>query len=313
MGSADQPRDTACNSAGGTIVPDYRLPSAIMVAHYNAEITPLLEEIAIRVSRYCGVILLSSNKDFTRSFIAARKNQSRFTCITAPFNTPWIRDRSPIAVSTGEGIRWTIPRVPMSDRPRDNRLFTRICAVPYEISPFAFLPQGNIVAGPKGMVMVSKEVMSDNQLDEEALDLYSASLGVKRWLVFNNYKNEQTGHADVHVRVLKPKLFAVAWNLSVKQDRLKSEQLIKKIRQYDKDVRVLKIPIRSRGSQYASLVNWIQIGNRLILPRYELTKAADIEKTRKMLHKHGFTVEFIYSPTLQYSGSLHCLTASIFV
>jgi agmatine/peptidylarginine deiminase len=313
MRRANKSRGTTSSLASGTIVPDYRMPAAIMVPHYYSEITPVLEEIAIRVSRYCGVILLSSDKDFTQSFIAARKNQSRFTCITAPFDTPWIRDRSPVAISTSKGIRWTIPRVPMADRPKDNRLFTRVCAVPYDISPFAFLPQGNIVTGPRGLVMVSKEVLLDNQLDMADLDSYAESLGVKRWLVFSNFKNEQTGHADIHVRVLKPKLFAVAWNLSVKQDRAKAEQLIKKIKEYDRGIQVLKIPIRSRGAQYASLVNWIQIGRRLLLPRYDLTKAADIEGSRKILHRHGFTPEFIYSPTLQYSGSLHCLTASIFV
>lgn len=306
-------RSTTLSPATGTIVPDYRVPAAIMVPHYYSEITPLLEEIAIRLSRYCGVILLSSDKAFTQSFIAARKNKSRYTVISAPFDTPWIRDRSPVAISTSKGIRWTIPRVPMTDRPKDNRLFTRVCAVPYEISPFAFLPQGNIVAGPRGLVMVSKEVMLDNKLDMTDLDSYAESLGVKRWLLFNNFKNEQTGHADVHVRVLKPKLFAVAWNLSIKQDRIRAEQLIKKIKQYDKGIQVLKIPIRSRGAQYASLVNWIQIGRRLLLPRYDLTKAVDITATRKLLHRHGFSVEFIYSPTLQYSGSLHCLTASIFI
>lgn len=300
-------------AVAGTIIPDYQVPSAIMVPHYHSDITPLLEEIATKVTDYCGVILLSNDQAFTQTFIRTQKNPSHFSVVTARFDTPWIRDRSPIAIKAPSGIRWSIPRADMDNRHNDNRLFARICATPRDQSPVSFLPQGNIVAGAKGLALVSQDVLQDNDLTLADLDTYSQTLGIKHWLIFRNFKREQTGHADVHVRVLRPRLIAIAWNLSLKRDRETATQLINKIQKYDARIRVIKIPIRSKGERYASLVNWLQIGNRLLVPRYPITEAVDIEETRNLLQKYGFRVEFIYSPTLEYSGSLHCLTASIFV
>lgn len=297
----------------GTIIPDYQVPDAIMVPHYQSDITPLLEEIATRVSKYCGVILLSNDQAFTQAFIRTKNNPAHFSVVTARFDSPWIRDRSPIAIKTARGIRWSIPRSDTTDRPNDNRLFARICSTPRDRSPVSFLPQGNIVTGARGLALVSQDVLQDNDLCLTDLDSYSQPLGIKHWLIFRNFTREQTGHADVHVRVLRPRLIAVAWNLSLKRDRETTTKLIKKIQHFDRGIRVVKIPIRSKGKQYASLVNWLQIGKRLLVPRYPITEAADIEETQNLLQKNGFKVEFIYSPTLEYSGSLHCLTASIFV
>lgn len=297
----------------GTIVPDYRFPGAVMVPHYPCEITPLLEEIATQVARGCGVILLSNNKAFSQAFISVQKYPENFTLVTAPFDTPWIRDRSPVAIKVPGRMRWCIPRAEIAIRKNDNRLFARICAKPQESSPIDFLPQGNMVAGANGLVFVSRDVLKDNNLGLVDLDRYAKPLGVRRWLVFPGFRRERTGHADIHVRVLKPRLIAVSWNLSSKADRQAASQLIKQIKRYNAGITTIKIPIRSKGDQYASLINWIQLGKRLLVPRYPVTEAADIKQTTKLLNQHGFSVTYIYSPTLNYSGSLHCLTASIYV
>ena len=297
----------------GTIVPDYRSPSAVMVPHYPCEITPLLEEIAIQVARDCGVILLSNNKAFSQAFIASQKYPENFTLVTAPLDTPWIRDRSPVAIKTPGGIRWCIPRAGIATRKNDNRLFARICAKPQESSPIDFLPQGNMVAGANGLVFVSRDVLKDNDLSVADLDEYAKPLGVRCWLVFPGFRRERTGHADIYVRVLKPRLIAVSWNLSSKADRQTASRLIKQIKRYNAGITTIKIPIRSQGDHYASLINWVQLGKRLLVPRYPMTEASDIKQTTKLLNQHGFSITYIYSPTLDYNGSLHCLTASIYV
>jgi len=296
-----------------TILADYVCPEAVMVPHYRCELTGLLEEIATRVSRSCGVILLSNDKIFSQAFIETQNRPEHFSIITAPFDTPWIRDRSPIAVKTVDGIRWYHPGSPQMGRPNDDRLFELISAKKHHHSPIKILPQGNIVAGPNGLVLVSRVLLKQNSLTEKSLHNYNAGMGASNWIVFSSFYAEETGHADIHVRVLNAKTFAIAWNLSSKRDRQSALQLIKKIKSYDAKARIVKIPIRSRGGKYASLVNWIQLGKRLIIPRYDLTKPADVICTKQRLKALGFKVEFIYSPTLELSGSLHCLTAAIFV
>lgn len=296
----------------GTVIPDFHRPDAIMVPHYRCEITSLLENIASTISSSCGVILLSSDKTFSQAFIEAQKKPKHFSIVTASLDSPWIRDRSPLPIKTSAGIRWCNPRMGYMGRPNDDSLFDLISIRSQQVSPIEFLAHGNMVAGSRGLMLVSSDVLKSNDLTTAKLESYKEAMGVHQWLVFTGFKREITGHADVHVRVLKARLIAVAWNLSVKADRDKTLQLINKIKQYDPLISIIKIPIRSVGKQYASLVNWIQIGKRLLVPRFDITTTNDILQTTKALAGHGFKAEYIYSPTLSLGGSLHCLTASIY-
>lgn len=296
-----------------TIIPEYQKPDAIMVPHFSCQITPLLEEVAMRISLTCGVILLSSDKAFTQEFLETQKSPEHFSIVTATFDSPWIRDRSPVAIKTENGVRWCLPQVEKMDRPNDDRLFSLICAKEHQFSPIEFLAQGNIVAGDKGLILVTNDVLKQNDYSYDEMEQFKPIFGVRHWLIFSSFKKEQTGHADVLVRVLKSNLFAIAWNMSSKKDRITSKKLIKQIKKLKPNSICIKIPIRSVGKKFASLINWIQIGKRLIIPRYDITTKDDIAQTKETLEQHGFKIEFIYSPTLKYGGSIHCLTASIYV
>jgi hypothetical protein len=78
-------------------------------------------------------------------------------------------------------------------------------------------------------------------------------------------------------------------------------------------IEILRLPLRSDGSLYASPLNWVHIGRTVLVPRYPLTTTADIDTIRRSLGRHGFRAQFVDSPTLEFGGSLHCLTASIYV
>ncbi len=158
------------------------------------------------------------------------------------------------------------------DRPNDDQLFSLICADKHPFSPIEFLAQGNMVTGSNGLIIVTDDVLTQNNLATKDLDNFKVVFGVHHWLVFSGFKNEITGHADIHIRVLGDNLFAVAWNLSSSDDRDTSMQLIKKLKLYKPDAKILKIPIRSINEQYASLLNWIQIDRRLLIPKYDITK-----------------------------------------
>lgn len=294
------------------LVADYELPDAIMVPHYRCDITPLLESIASRVASSCGVILLSQERSFSQAFIQSQQEPQHFSIITANLDTPWIRDRSPIAIQSTKGIDWCNPAVEDMGRPLDDDLFQKISQKPLKSSPLNYLAQGNLVAACDGLAFSTSVMLSKNQLSQEKLDNFKAELGIAHWLIFTGFRKEVTGHADVHIRALKPNLMAVAWNLSVKADRQSMQRLIDKIQKLRPKIKIIKIPIRSYANSYASLVNWIQIGQHLLIPRFDLTLQEDIVETTKTLTQQGFSCEFIYSPTLDMAGSLHCLTASIF-
>lgn len=83
-----------------------------MVPHYAIDILPLLEEIAIAASEHVGVILLSADPETSGKFVARQRYPERFSVVAGEFDTPWIRDRSPIAVAEGGLISWIIPKMP---------------------------------------------------------------------------------------------------------------------------------------------------------------------------------------------------------
>lgn len=295
------------------IVADYTFPAAVMIPHCRCDLIELLENIAKAVSFHCGVILLSEDAGYTKKFIETTDHPDHFSIVTAPYDTPWIRDRSPVAVKCGNNIRWLNPIVEKMGRPNDDVLFKLISASNNDCVPLGVLPQGNMVAGQGGLMLVTLDILKANHLTYKNLKQYNQNLGVSNWLVFTGFAKETTGHADVHVRVLAKHLYAVAWNQSVKQDRQRMQRLIEMLLRHDEKAEIIKIPIRSRGHKYASLVNWIQLGKNIIVPQFDETPRSDREQTKKLLNEHGFEVEFIYSPTSHLGGSLHCLTASIFV
>ncbi|PYN06531.1 MAG: hypothetical protein DME02_15495 [Candidatus Rokuibacteriota bacterium] len=296
-----------------TIVPDYRRPAALLVPHYDSTIRHVLEGIATFAARVIGVVLLSRDPDLTRAFVAAQPHRDRFSVVTAPYDTPWLRDRSPFAVRTADGYRWRVTRLNPMERPLDDVLFTRISRRPLEEVPIV-LPQGNVVAGPRGVTITTRRVLDDNRgTDEATLKAAMRRLGVRRWIISRTFASEMTGHADLYVRFLHARLLAVAWSETLAADREVAAELEARVRGALPEIEILKLPLRSEGPLYASPLNWIHVGRTVLVPRYPLTMSTDIEAIDRALVRRGFRVDFVDSPTLEYGGSLHCLTAAVYV
>ncbi len=308
--SPGAPAAEAGRAARGTLVAEYRRPAALMVPHCRTAVTGLLEEIAVEAAAHVGVILLSETPEASADFVAAQAHAERFSIVAAPFDTPWIRDRSPIAVRVRGGYRWVMPRLPDMERPLDDALFERIAGREVTLAPIE-LPHGNLVAGPDGLALITQRAVES--VDAEVVEAAAPALGVRRWVVIPAFENEATGHADVHARFLAPDLLAVAWSEDDPRDRRCARVIEQRADAVRPGVRLLHLPMRSDGDHYASPVNWIQIGRRLLVPRYDLTPAADLERIEAALREAGFRPMFIHSPTLEHGGSLHCLTASIYV
>ena len=302
------------NSSSSTIVPDYQPPDALMVPHYGIAPIELMQEIAVAAARSIGVILLTPDLDRTRAFVEQQPDPERYSILVAASDTAWISDRAPIAVrNEDENIQWYLPRMPEDERQADAGLFESICVRPSRPSPFT-LASGNLVTGPAGVAASTHQVLEQNSGDGmHKFQIHARQLGIHRWIVFPPFTGEMTHHADVHVRFLAEDLAAVAWNLSVEKDREIANDLASQLVVALPGLRVLKIPIRSEGEHYAGTLNWIQLGKYLIVPQFELNREEDLAHIRQLLEGEGFRPVFIDSPTLDTGGSLHCLTASVYL
>jgi agmatine/peptidylarginine deiminase len=297
----------------GSIAPDYRRPAALMVPHYRSTILTVLEAIAAFAARVIGVVLLSSDPEFTRAFVATQPHPERFGVVTAPVDSPWLRDRSPVAIREGSGYRWAVTRLNPMNRPLDDVLFPRISRPRLDTVPIV-LAHGNIVAGPRGVALTTNRVLADNpDADTASLTAAVARLGIRRWIVVRSFAGEMTGHTDVYARFLRPGLLAVAWSETLAEDREVAADLQARVTRALSSIEVLRLPMRSDGRHYASPLNWVQIGRTLLVPRYALTPPDDTQRIARALRAAGFTTEFIASPTEEFGGSLHCLTASLYV
>jgi agmatine/peptidylarginine deiminase len=298
----------------GTIVPDYRRPAALMVPHEPGGLGPVLEAIAVFAARRIGVVLLSRDPEGTRGFVAAQPQPERFSVVTVPFNTPWVRDRSPVAVRERDGaIRWVATPMPETDRPLDDALFGRITRAALETVSLV-LPQGNLVAGPGGLAISTARVRADNRgVDRAGFAAAARRLGIRRWIVSGVFTGDATAHADTYARFLRPDLVATAWSETLERDREVIADLEARIVRARPGVEIVRLPLRSVGPLYASPLNWIQLGRTLLVPRFALTPAADVERIRTTLAAAGFRAEFIDAPSADLGGALHCLTASIYV
>ena len=294
-------------------VADYKTPAAIIVPYFKGTYINLFQELAREISIDCGVILLTNDKEYALEFIESLDNKEYFHIITATFDTPWIRDRMPFAVKTEKSIEWFLPEVEDMQRPNDDKLFLNIINKDFKRLPIRPLSLGNLIIGANGLAFATNDIFSSG-LSKEDLKVKSKELGISDWILFDSFKNEMTSHADLYIRVLSSNLIAVSWNLSSSSDRKVTKELIKKIKKnYNSKIDVIKIPIRSYKKEYASLLNWIQIGSKLIIPKYRLTREIDIKHTTRVLSEYGFRVKYLDSPTLKEGGSLHCLSATVFV
>lgn len=304
----------APNQEAGVLVPEYEVPDALLVPHYGITSIDLLEHIATAAAEHVGVILLSPDPEATRKFIATQPDPARFSHLIAASDTAWIHDRAPVAVRRADGrITWHLPRWPGDERRADAALFESISVHPMEPT-LLHLARGNLIAGPGGLALSTRQLLAENaQPSATPLREGARQLGIRRWIVFTPFTHELTHHADVHVRFLSETLAAVAWNRSLARDRTLAEDLERQLRDAVPGLRVLRIPIRSQTSRYASLLNWIQLGTALLIPHFELTPEEDLLETRELLEALGFKLQFIESPTLESGGSLHCLTAPVYL
>ena len=295
------------------LIPDYEAPQALIVPHGNFTIRHTLEGIAREATEATGVILLSTAPEESCSFVAASPHPERFSIVAAPLDTPWIRDRSPIAVREKRGCRWLSPLPHMPERELDSRLFpsilTRTCC-----GLNLVLPQGNLVGGPQGLALSTDRVMVDNGLgDEGDLAPFKKLLGIKEWLLLRSLETDTIAHADCYARFLSPNLLALANDPGNPPMTEVMTALRREVGRLFPSMEFVDIPVWFQGEMLQSALNWIQIDKLLLLPLFPDMTLNVQQYIQKSLEYFSFKVVFIPSNTTEFGGALHCLTASVFL
>lgn len=192
-------------------------------------------------------------------------------------------------------------------------MFSKISARPGRDTSI-LIAQGNLVAGPDGIAFSTRRVLEENGIDSAGnLKDAATEFGIRHWIVFPPFQRELSGHADVHVRFLAPDLLAVAWNGSDDDDMAVARWIEQGVRSVSPDIHCLRLPMRRDGEHCASPLNWLQFGDSILVPSYPITPDGDRREITAKLANAGYETAFIESPTLEFGGSLHCLTASVFV
>ena len=124
---------------------------------------------------------------------------------------------------------------------------------------------------------------------------------------------EVTGHIDTMVRFLSPTLAAVAYDNANAEDRDIISLCTEILKRQVPDLSILHFPMIETQSGYASPVNWVQLGNQVLVPHFPEASNPQMDSIAQKLQDAGFIPHLIPSPTSATGGSLHCLTASIFV
>ncbi len=295
------------------IIPDYALPDALIVPHYNSSIQDTLEGIASAAAEEVGVILLSEDPHMSRRFIDRCDHPERFSIVAAPYDSPWVRDRSPIAVKNGNTCQWVVPAAHMLERENDVRLFQSIAA--HTLEPVdLILPQGNLVAGADGVAISTTRVLIDNELVSETdLIPYMHSLGIRNWLFLESLKDDTIAHIDCYARFTGPEKMFIALAEDDPDYCRKVTILEDQVKENLPALETVQLPVSMNGEMFNSPLNWIQLNDLLLLPYFPETSISAKKGILNLLRHHGFRVKFIDSPTIEFGGALHCLTASVFV
>ena len=298
-------------SQSRTIVPDYELPSAMAVALHTFDTQRTLETLAVEMAHHVGVLLIGPDGPDLHAFANGQPVPERFAVVTAEYESPWLRDHGPIAVRSMDGVHQILPRLNHVKRPKDVVLFESLMATPCEQTSL-FLHAGNLVRGPNGIAISTNDLLGLNGLTDMAqLDPSARQLGVNHWVVVDAFSDDASKHTDCMVRFLSPTLCAVVR----RSDNAKACQtidfLMGELQQLIPDLRFLEIQAKATGAHFDSPVNWVQLGQTILLPRFGADDP-NCQGAADSVAAEGYVPVFIDCATKGLGGGLHCLTASIY-
>lgn len=278
---------------------------------WSFDIRPVLEEIARIACRETGVVLVALDPTEAAAFAETLPEPDHVAVVAGAFDSPWLRDHSPLAFEHDAGRGALRPRRPEGARQRDAELFARILAAPPALTGTR-IARGNLVAGPKGIAVSTFDLIRENPgKGDEAFRRDAAAAGIVDWLLIPSFPDDRSRHADTMLRFLRPDLAAVARRPGHREADRASAEAAAALARLRPGIEIVEIPALDDGAGWNSPLNWIQLGDLLMVPDYE-GLAANAEAVEHALSGRALRVIPVRCPTRGLGGGLHCLTASIF-
>ena len=187
---------------------------------------------------------------------------------------------------------------------RKNRFMTSFRIRRSEI----ILDGGNVIRSKK-RVIVTDKVCSDNGLSKEGAKRELEGLFGARVMIIPRYPGEETGHADGIIRFIRDDtVLTIA--LEDEDPDWKNELLNELAKE---DLHVISLPAtRSPGTDWR-YINYLHVGNLVIVPRFENESDKIILPCLKeMFNSYGIRMETLYAENIaRHGGVLNCFTWNI--
>lgn len=322
------------------LVPEWTVPDRLMMVwpEYAATARPKGDlqqmraewvRIAQRVAHHVPLNVLVSARS-SRLLTDDLKNP-RIELITTPEKPDiWIRDWGPVRATTSAGQAALVFARYMPSYHDDKsvssyeRKLQKNPAGVFPPVPFATIPLiwdlGNVAYNGRGDIIVTDQLLKDNKITEQRLrEILSESLDFERLLIMPVEPGDVTGHTDGFLRFIDDSTIAVGeYPTREPASDAFYEEVIRILQEHQ--FSVVRVPCDDPVSEmrdevpsaYGNRLNWIRIGDLVLMPGYGTAGDA---QSRKVLETVGLRVEIVPREDLteisHHGGILHCITCEV--
>ena len=176
------------------------------------------------------------------------------------------------------------------------------------------LDGGNIVRAKDNIICTDKIFKANTDFyKEEVLEMLKQYLNISEVIIIPEQPFDMTGHSDGLVRFIDDNTVMIP--SFIKADKKYEAQLIKALRQYNLEIKVLPsvgFYTDKDGGTWIPYINYMQVGSLIILPVVGSKVDAEVIEFFK-LHFGTCNIEWIDATTIiETGGALNCISWNIY-
>jgi len=304
--------------------------AALVIAWSNPYRT-ILTEIVRAAREECQVYILATDPTAVYFYLQTQGvSLNQVQCLTASYNSVWIRDYGP----------WTVYQQEVASRGISDFLYNRPLRladdlVPYELADYLDMPLFNADENPYRWVHTGGNFLPDGLDNAYSSDLvlrensgktgqeiagYAETFfGIKDYRILARLNYDTIHHLDMHLRLLDEETIAVGTYPAGVADGPQIEANLAFITNhyrtpYGQPYRILRLPMPPHNGQYPPLgdyrtyTNSVFVNGSILVPTY----ASPFDTTALRLYREYFpgyrVVGINCNEIIDELGALHCIT-----
>lgn len=300
--------------------------------HMQSEQYEELCAIAAAAGRSMTLLVLTPDqigREHARRMLEAHQvDPSRIDFLTAPVDTPWIRDYGPLQVKAYDGsyvlvdTTSEVPAKAQEDTPQRVASHLRLGTVRAPL----ILDGGNLLSNGAGLCLTTTYTLDQNA-EEHGLSprrvesLIREYFGADEVVFLEPLQGEPTGHVDMFTTFVGPDTVIVG-RYETSHDPVNARILDANAERLARCVtasgplRVERIVMPPRSDErWLTYTNVIHANERLLVPHYpEMPETIErqVRETYRRLLPGREIVPVSATALMRYEGGLHCATAQLF-